>query len=485
MPRVLYTVTVGSQTFDVGKPTTDVLQSPPMAIPMEHGPSSFYTPQRRRTQVNKSTIFDSRMRLTLLWLFLSPYAVSAWNFAGMHSSPTNSRAAPTFNADQQRVDITGAHKFTAAGPSDFRGPCPGLNTLANHNYIPHNGIVTLVDAIVMSVQVFGLGIDSTLVAAALALYAVDLLDPLLRFSIGGPPAAGGILGLPILGGPAGLSGTHNEFESDCSPTRQDLYATPNPDTCGDNYSVRPEFFQDLLDVFARNQSTDDQQSKFDFANIGLHHARRFEHSVQNNPYFFRGPVEMLASSLVHVLVPGVMSNHSVEHPSGFISAEGLASLYGMGPGSDGKLQYNRGTEQFPENWYRRPDDYLLAITDMADVWLAYPETLSIGGNINGTNTFSPLNLGDLTGGLLNNTASFAEGNNAACFLFQAVQAAILSPLNIVEGIFSGILTQVSKQLGLQALIPACPQLEGQKLSLLEQYPGYKRKTNATCKPPTL
>ena len=26
-----------------------------------------------------------------------------------------------------------AHQYVAAGPNDIRGPCPGLNTLANHN----------------------------------------------------------------------------------------------------------------------------------------------------------------------------------------------------------------------------------------------------------------------------------------------------------------------------------------------------------------
>lgn len=29
--------------------------------------------------------------------------------------------------------------WQAPGPSDARGPCPGLNTLANHGYLPRNG----------------------------------------------------------------------------------------------------------------------------------------------------------------------------------------------------------------------------------------------------------------------------------------------------------------------------------------------------------
>ncbi|KAI4858959.1 Cloroperoxidase [Hypoxylon rubiginosum] len=31
------------------------------------------------------------------------------------------------------------HQWTAPGPDDFRGPCPMLNTLANHGFLPHNG----------------------------------------------------------------------------------------------------------------------------------------------------------------------------------------------------------------------------------------------------------------------------------------------------------------------------------------------------------
>ncbi|KAL3482132.1 Chloroperoxidase [Aspergillus californicus] len=31
------------------------------------------------------------------------------------------------------------HHWKAPGAEDFRGPCPMLNTLANHNYLPHDG----------------------------------------------------------------------------------------------------------------------------------------------------------------------------------------------------------------------------------------------------------------------------------------------------------------------------------------------------------
>jgi hypothetical protein len=42
-------------------------------------------------------------------------------------------------------EVDGAHAFTAPDylAGDVRGPCPGLNALANHNYIPHSGVVTV------------------------------------------------------------------------------------------------------------------------------------------------------------------------------------------------------------------------------------------------------------------------------------------------------------------------------------------------------
>lgn len=36
------------------------------------------------------------------------------------------------------------YTYQAPGPNDSRGPCPGLNLLANHGYLPRNGHVTYV-----------------------------------------------------------------------------------------------------------------------------------------------------------------------------------------------------------------------------------------------------------------------------------------------------------------------------------------------------
>lgn len=54
---------------------------------------------------------------------------------------------PGFDAKAQLVSVSGKHKFVAPdfAAGDARGPCPGLNALANHGYIPHNGVGTAMD----------------------------------------------------------------------------------------------------------------------------------------------------------------------------------------------------------------------------------------------------------------------------------------------------------------------------------------------------
>jgi Peroxidase, family 2 len=64
------------------------------------------------------------------------------------ASPRRSeKRTVTFDPAAQLVDVTSEHAFVppnfAAG--DQRGPCPGLNALANHNYLPHNGVAACTD----------------------------------------------------------------------------------------------------------------------------------------------------------------------------------------------------------------------------------------------------------------------------------------------------------------------------------------------------
>lgn len=126
----------------------------------------------------------------------------------------------TFDAKAQLVDVTGNHAFQPPGSQDQRGPCPGLNALANHNYLPHSGVATIPQFIEATTSVFGMGVD---LATVLSTYGAVMDGDLTSWSIGGPTnLVGGLLG--SLGGRSqGISGSHNKYETDGSPTRGDLY----------------------------------------------------------------------------------------------------------------------------------------------------------------------------------------------------------------------------------------------------------------------
>lgn len=60
-----------------------------------------------------------------------------------HAKRQTPLSTPPFDAKAQYIDTTGQHAFKAPGATDQRGPCPGLNAMANHGYLPHNGIATI------------------------------------------------------------------------------------------------------------------------------------------------------------------------------------------------------------------------------------------------------------------------------------------------------------------------------------------------------
>ncbi|KAJ7935207.1 Chloroperoxidase [Mycena leptocephala] len=124
-----------------------------------------------------------------------------------------------------------AHPFIAPGPNDQRGPC--MNTLANHGYIPRNGIASFEQIVLAMMEAFNLELNFGLGMAANNMLTRG--NPFAnKISIGGasplvPPLPGKIDG-PVTGGIA----KHGRFEGDASMTRADAFI-------GDNRN-----FQDIL-----------------------------------------------------------------------------------------------------------------------------------------------------------------------------------------------------------------------------------------------
>ncbi|KAF7332444.1 Cloroperoxidase [Mycena kentingensis (nom. inval.)] len=136
-----------------------------------------------------------------------------------------------------------AHPFIAPGPNDQRGPCPGVNTLANHGYIPRNGIASFEELINGITEAFNIPVNMAAGMAALNFVRILRLERAIhlqlssqltrgnmfvnKISIGGvsplvPPLPGKIDG-PVTQGIA----KHGRNEGDASMTRADAFIGDN------------------------------------------------------------------------------------------------------------------------------------------------------------------------------------------------------------------------------------------------------------------
>ncbi|TGO56477.1 hypothetical protein BCON_0077g00310 [Botryotinia convoluta] len=365
------------------------------------------------------------------------------------------RSSPGFNAAAQIINVSGEHAFVPPGPKDMRGPCPGLNALANHGFIPHNGFATISQIINANEEVFGMGAD---LAIFLTVYGLVMdgnplsLNP--GWSIGASPTQGqnildNLFGL--LGAPQGLIGSHNKYEGDTSPTRGDLFVY------GNAWVLQMPHFQELFDL-----QPDKDTANYDIGIMSQLRQITFERSVRTNPYFFYGPfVGMAVSNAAQSFIFRFMANHTAEHPEGILDQFNLKSFFGV-TGETGYFEKKDGWERIPPGWGRRAigDEYgILSLTeDILYFASEYPNTLTVGGNIGTVNSFTGVDFSDLTGGVYNLESLF-EGNNLACFLLQNAQ---LTAPDFLKNVFSditeplGILSTTTE--GILCSIGGCPQL---------------------------
>lgn len=112
-----------------------------------------------------------RFSTVLPTVFLISHASAFLSYASLEDRSNLKERIVPFDPVEQKVDVTGDHEFRAPGPNYLRGPCPGLNALANHGYIQRNGIANLIRVISGCVKVFGTSID----LAGLLRYAIFIL----------------------------------------------------------------------------------------------------------------------------------------------------------------------------------------------------------------------------------------------------------------------------------------------------------------------
>lgn len=212
------------------------------------------------------------------------------------------------------IEVTGDHAFIAPDFSngDQRGPCPGLNALANHGYIRRDGVASLFDVASAINSVFGMGLDLAGILSTMGtVFVGNPLSLSPGFSIGGTdPGAQNLLGnvLGLLGTPRGLEGSHNIIESDASNTRADMYST------GDAITLDTGLFEALHDTFPSGEDV----SSFDI--FASHATKRFKQSVATNPDFYYGPFTGFIASNAGSFFPArLFANYSKEHPDGVMS----------------------------------------------------------------------------------------------------------------------------------------------------------------------
>ena len=163
------------------------------------------------------------------------------------------------------------HQFQAPGPSDVRGICPTLNTLANHSYISRDGITTFAQAANAVQTGYGFDFSLSVFLSALGLIAGgDLVSGI--YSLGGAHPR-----VPNTLGPALGLDKHGGFEIDGSITRQDVYF-------GNNANFLLQRWNEYI------TESEAQGGEFNLAVNAVDNGFRYDNSLGTNLDFFAGVV---------------------------------------------------------------------------------------------------------------------------------------------------------------------------------------------------
>ncbi|KAJ7058528.1 Cloroperoxidase [Mycena amicta] len=167
------------------------------------------------------------------------------------------------------------HKFIAPGPNDERSPCPGLNALANHGYLPRSGQnFTVPEVLEAATEVYNLDWPILLSAAKQAL--------LTRTDKGSETLLN--------------TTSHNLLEQDASLSRNDF-----GDGTGDNLHFNETIFSTLANA---NPGVD----YYNTTSAGAVQFARLQYSLATNPDVVNTQKEALARSGASALYLSVMGD---------------------------------------------------------------------------------------------------------------------------------------------------------------------------------
>ena len=234
----------------------------------------------------------------------------------------------------------------------------------------------------------------------------------------------------LLGNETGICAYgHLKTEGDASITRGDWLAPTDNSNC----ASYPQFAQELLDL-AKERTGGNLTPRV----LAEHQYNRKLHSIATNPFYFSPPYAGVAFTFgAHMFAYELLANHSAEYPRGILTPETFMSFFSYTRDEDGHLQYTYGHERIPDNWYRRADDDAWTLADIlastAQQCASYPTNCQVGGNTGEVNSFSGVDLGDVTGGFINGVDDLSDPEKLGCFISQNLQAEIPSFLDKVSG----------------------------------------------------
>ncbi|KAJ7127464.1 hypothetical protein C8R43DRAFT_1134716 [Mycena crocata] len=251
------------------------------------------------------------------------------------------------------------HPFIAPGPNDQRGPCPAMNTLANHGYISRNGITSFEEIIHGTGEAFNIDRDMAAGMAALNLVRIviassitSLICMFWKLTRGNPfvnkisigSVSSFVPPLPFEGDGPETQGIakHGRVEGDASMTRSDVFI-------GDNRNFNQTLWDGDLEQLAKfgDDGPDGPNTVFNLQALVALKQANLESDQALDPQFAIPPRRLNAV----FGAPGlIMTRESL-----FTEAHRLIRLLSTGTTKQATKRIITSffmNQTFPENWFR-------------------------------------------------------------------------------------------------------------------------------------
>ncbi|KZO92419.1 Cloroperoxidase [Calocera viscosa TUFC12733] len=269
-----------------------------------------------------------------------------------------------------------AHEYQHPPPGAFRGPCPGLNALANHGFISRDGVTNFDELVAGQQNMYNVGWDLAVVLAVLGIaFDGDIITE--KLSIGGDATNRTAFIGGLFGKEGGLN-SHNKFEVDASLSRNDYYLAD-----GDNYTFNTTLFAMMTETVGTTSSP--QDPRFDLKGLGLYKGLRYQQSLNTNPKFYFGPKQLIFYGAVSFLYELFPSSTQGNTPN----LGNVASFFGAVPSSTNPGTFTSQPERAPPEWHNRVKPYSL-VDAIVQLNLLYLESPVLFGGNTGVGNFDAL-----------------------------------------------------------------------------------------------